>query len=349
MCVDFNITHGIKLTLERKAIRYLLMVFILSGKIEGATCVSTGNTNWGLTTSWSNGSTPTCNDSVVIMPNHTITINSQQNYNGCSSRIILVVKGTLYFVGGNKLRLPCNSKVYIFASGSLDSDGAGASNQLQICNNTYWEGSEGRLYGALCFPPALPGCANVLPIKLVHFDGDECGPGTICLKWQTGSEQNNDYFSLERSVNGVNFIEIARIKSQAPDGDSKSNLFYTYTDDGPTDLIQYYRLKQFDFDGSYSASHIIEVRLNLYDHSSYLFPNPNNGQFYFKINSRPMQKRVRLILSNGLNQVFYFSEIDVQEDKLIEISPANKLPTGAYVCSLSWPDKSQHFKFVVVD
>lgn len=100
----------------------------------------------------------------------------------------------------------------------------------------------------------LPG--SELPVSLVQFTGIS-EKGTVILKWSTASEINNDYFLIERSTDGYIFSELAMIDGA---GNSNGILSYEYVDKNPSD-INYYRLRQYDFDGKNSCSDIIKVSL----------------------------------------------------------------------------------------
>lgn len=95
--------------------------------------------------------------------------------------------------------------------------------------------------------------STVLPIELVSFTAN-CNGRSALIEWTTATEKNNDYFVLERSHDAVNFKEIARI---AGAGNSIEPISYAYTDFGVRNGDNYYRLVQFDYDGTSTASEII--------------------------------------------------------------------------------------------
>ena len=95
--------------------------------------------------------------------------------------------------------------------------------------------------------------STVLPIELVSFTAN-CNGRSALIEWTTATEKNNDYFVLERSNDAVNFKEIARI---AGAGNSIEPISYAYTDFGVRNGDNYYRLVQFDYDGTSTASEII--------------------------------------------------------------------------------------------
>lgn len=76
------------------------------------------------------------------------------------------------------------------------------------------------------------------------------------VSWRTETEQNNDYFILERSSDALNWSEVAKIKGN---GDSYSPINYLWKDKEYNKSSNYYKLKQFDFNGEISEFDIIYV------------------------------------------------------------------------------------------
>ena len=110
---------------------------------------------------------------------------------------------------------------------------------------------------------------NPLPIELVGFVATPVG-NSVELGWGTLSELNNDYFTIERSLFGVEFEEVARIKGA---GTTTTRQTYGYVDTHPHYGASYYRLKQTDFNGSTSFSNIVKVDLGAPD-QILVYPNP---------------------------------------------------------------------------
>lgn len=102
--------------------------------------------------------------------------------------------------------------------------------------------------------------AVTLPIELVSFTGEKQGRNNE-LKWTTASELNNDFFTIEKTIDGENF-EIVENMDGA--GNSSQYLNYSLIDFDVDQVINYYRLKQTDFDGKYTFSPVISIdnRLN---------------------------------------------------------------------------------------
>ena len=94
-----------------------------------------------------------------------------------------------------------------------------------------------------------------LPIELLYFNGEKFGRYNH-LTWSTGSENNNDYFEIESTNEGVNFYPITRINGG---GNSNTKIDYEYDDYDIDNGVNYYRLKQTDYDGKYQYSDIISI------------------------------------------------------------------------------------------
>lgn len=96
-----------------------------------------------------------------------------------------------------------------------------------------------------------------LPIELLSFDAKPRSE-VVDLSWITATEKNNDFFNVERSIDGKIFSSIGKVKGA---GNSSTTLKYKLTDTKPVNSINYYRLKQTDFDGTYSYSKIVAVNM----------------------------------------------------------------------------------------
>lgn len=94
----------------------------------------------------------------------------------------------------------------------------------------------------LTYNPACP-----LPVELMHFGGENKGEINH-LAWITASERINDYFTLERSVNGVDWVKVTNVNGS---GTSQNTQNYSFEDRGfKVGVVNYYRLSQTDTDGT---------------------------------------------------------------------------------------------------
>jgi hypothetical protein len=95
----------------------------------------------------------------------------------------------------------------------------------------------------------------VLPIDLLYFKGYEYNSENI-LHWSTASEDNNDYFTIEKTKDGIDWRPIVTIEGA---GNSTNQLHYSFVDEDVESIINYYRLKQTDYDGKFKYSDIISI------------------------------------------------------------------------------------------
>jgi hypothetical protein len=103
-----------------------------------------------------------------------------------------------------------------------------------------------------CNPPAL------LPVEMADFNMN-CNEGEVLLNWSTNSEHNNDYFKIEKSRNGQDYVLKSIIDGA---GNSTSSNAYIWTDDEISSETNYFRLTQVDFDGAEKILNVISSNCN---------------------------------------------------------------------------------------
>ncbi|HEY9082901.1 MAG TPA: T9SS type A sorting domain-containing protein [Vicingaceae bacterium] len=169
----------------------------------------------------------------AVFANNTNTSGRFANYNAtCSIRYLSVDFGSdcIDTVGYDRCLLSSTDGAYV----AFDAEG----------NPTYENDG--------CTPTAL------LPIELVEFSGEIYDDNSNMLKWVTLTEINNDYFTLERSADAINFETIAIVTGS---GNSSIILNYNFIDVFPKEQIStyYYRLKQTDFDGKSEYFNMVAI------------------------------------------------------------------------------------------
>ena len=134
--------------------------------------------------------------------------------------------------------------------------------------------------------------SNPLPISLSDFTA-HCDGNNVNLKWTTASEINNNFFSVEHSKDGKTFEVVNTVKGA---GNSNSIMNYYFTDENAASNINYYRLKQTDFDGKFSYSEIRSVKCTENNTSVSYFPNPFSNEIIINAKSLNSDKVVVQII-----------------------------------------------------
>ncbi len=170
-----------------------------------------------------------------------------------------------------------------------------------------------------------PSCISVLPVTLTRFVGQwAAGGAAVNLKWTTATEIDNDFFSVERSADGITFEKIDQVKGA---GNSSMLRNYAYTDASPLMASSYYRLRQVDYDGKATYSPIISLG------------TPQRSTDWLVTTSSPR----RFIIQSQLDANSRFSVLDVTGKPMFSqaISSDNanvvipSLPTGVYLFRLT--------------
>lgn len=149
--------------------------------------------------------------------------------------------------------------------------------------------------------------AHPLPVELSSFTATPL-TSTIQLDWLTNTEINNDYFDIEKSIDGKHYKTLGRV---AGVGNSFTPIEYQFIDRNPQQGINYYRLKQVDVNGSFDYSSIIYLTFRG-DNQIAIFPNPTADKITAEFSA-----------STNANAVFQLINIDGKVAKEW-ISPINQ-------------------------
>ncbi len=175
--------------------------------------------------------------------------------------------------------------------------------------------------------------ANSLPISLTSFDG-EFSNGSVNLVWKTATEINNDYFTIERSEDGINYEQIG---TESGAGNSNTTIKYNMTDDSPFEGQTYYRLKQTDYDGKFEVFPAIAVNNNTASENLTIDnfgPNPFDNEVNIELSSDIMGP-VLINIYNMQGSVIKTIEYQCQiGHNTILINDLGNLTTGTYLLKI---------------
>lgn len=192
-------------------------------------------------------------------------------------------------------------------------------------------------------------CTVLLPVGLVSFKAQLNGDkDKVDLTWVTNSEENNDYFTVEKSVNGVTWEKLGDKKGA---GNSTIMQYYEMRDDLPYFPVTYYRLRQTDFSGAYKYSEVVTTTYDAKMRSvliSHLAPNPAKEYLSFAYTGSDFDNSLTVDVFNELGQKMYSTEIsDIFQNMQIAID-TREFGNGVYQLLISQKDASEVQKFVVL-
>lgn len=110
--------------------------------------------------------------------------------------------------------------------------------------------------------------------------------GQIELKWNTLTEVNNANFSIQRSIDGINYTQLNRVVSKGGAGENS----YSIYDDQPLHGVNYYRLWQTDIDGKTTFLADALATFNLKDEDVQVWPNPIKDKVTVTADDKKYQK-----------------------------------------------------------
>ena len=153
--------------------------------------------------------------------------------------------------------------------------------------------------------------AGTLPVSLLSFSGYKDGIRNQ-LRWVTSSEINNRGFQVERSSDGQSYQSIGFVNSLAIGGNSQTPLKYSFSDDQPAGVKQYYRLKQTDIDGRNTLSNILLIqgeKPTAFEIAS-VFPNPTRGQITMLL-SAPTNETINIRVMDLAGRILETRQVNV--------------------------------------
>jgi hypothetical protein len=175
-------------------------------------------------------------------------------------------------------------------------------------------------------------CTLILPIELIAFNAKQSGT-EVLLTWNTASEFNNDYFTVEHSTDGTTFEEIGQVKGA---GNSNMLLNYSFPDVHPHQGLNYYRIKQTDFNGRGSYSEIEVVEFSEEQMVMRISPNPSTGLFWIEL-KMPVSAGMNLSITNAIGKTIYTVEHGFSPKSMqFEMNLSNQ-PEGMYILQLKLP------------
>lgn len=188
------------------------------------------------------------------------------------------------------------------------------------------------------------GPCGALPIELTDFKAaliDE----HVLLTWTTATEINNAGFELERRTKDTEFKKMTWIEGQ---GTTYTPSYYTHQDRKLTSgQYYYYRLKQIDFDGSFSYSPIISIYLKKKDFEYQFSPNPIQNEGILSI--QQLEKSdIKILVSDVSGKIVYQQTLELAEGFHQIPIDSKHWAEGVYFLQVQDADEITNYKLLKV-
>jgi hypothetical protein len=220
------------------------------------------------------------------------------------------------------------------AAGWLGTQGSGANSTMGVGainsgNHTVvWNG----LFSFSDFTAF--GEVSPLPISLLSFEA-YANNENVETKWSTITEINNDYFTIEKSIDAASFIEAGMFKGA---GNSNERLDYIFIDSLPFNGYSYYRLKQTDFDGNFSYSGIKSVLFIRGESNAAMliaYPNPTNINGVYINSSEIENDFIKIKLLNIIGSVVLEKTVWIDNNNDAQFIGFEGISEGVYFITIN--------------
>lgn len=184
----------------------------------------------------------------------------------------------------------------------------------------------------------------ILPVELTYFEAQETDSGRVEIRWETVSESNSAYFEVQQSSDGMNFEPLTQI---AAAGNSHHPIIYSTLDYEP-EVINYYRLKIVDQDGTYAYSEIRMAKLSSSSAAKIsFFPNPVKNRLYYNTNfsiSENLPEGMSIHISNMQGEKVFHGTLTGNERFIL----VDSLPAGLYYVNYVLGERNEYFRFMKI-
>lgn len=215
----------------------------------------------------------------------------------------------------------------------------GQTIKIKVIFNDYTNGGDGIALDKFVLEKSMDApSGGILPVELLTFNIQK-NDYLVELDWTTASENNNDYFEIQRSSDGYNFETIDIVNGN---GTSTVMNNYSYTDFSPLSGTSYYRLKQVDFDGQFEIFQTLSISFDSGNFNS--FRIVSNEEQNILIFDASKSKSMEYLIVDNLGRRIDYKSFSCQSGNNRII--LNYLPKGVYHISLFDGSKKQSVSLI---
>ena len=175
---------------------------------------------------------------------------------------------------------------------------------------------------------------STLPVELLSLEATARNP-VIDVTWATATEQNSDYFEVQRSGNNEDFTPIGTVGAA---GDAQFRNDYLFVDQAPLHGANYYRLRQVDRDGAVDITQTVVAFMGqVGDLRPVIFPNPATDVLNVAFNTQ-LDGSAMLYVQDALGRTVSQSSVLLLRGERTAVIPTAGLANGWYNLRIAMPD-----------
>lgn len=301
----------------------ILIILFFSTQSISATITAIADGDWTDNSIWNLGRVPQSGDEIIIPASRSVAIPLFEGVDLTGTELTtLRVLGTLDFALSDiTINSGDGDSIIIGPNGSIEPNGA-----------VYFDTRFNDPIFVTSFSGAVTGPAKiengVLPIELISFQA-KSEDNRVELYWSTASEINNDYFTILRSSDGIEYTELDSLPGA---GNSSKIINYSFIDQDPLAGRSYYRIKQTDYNGDYEMFDPVSVDFISNNSRNISFNNPvlRGGTVSIVIDSSIEPNSITIVNVNG--QVEYSANV---LNRSINIEIDEKMKPGLYMIQIT--------------
>ncbi|MEO8149797.1 MAG: T9SS type A sorting domain-containing protein [Bacteroidia bacterium] len=190
----------------------------------------------------------------------------------------------------------------------------------------------------------LSGNNSPLPLQLLSFTAKVTGNNKVDVNWTTASEMNNDYFTVQKSIDGINFENVGIVNGA---GNSNKILNYYLQDKNPYSGTSYYRLMQTDFDGKNTVYNKVPVRINTGSSFNVNAVPVSNDELTLTVTGANGQDET-ITITDMLGKLYYSNSVAMQSDSYnFSVHTQRQLASGVYLVTVHDIDNHASKKIII--
>lgn len=277
------------------------------------------------------------------------------NLNGTSGGLSVADRFWVITLNNYTTTRPTSTMTFTATSAEIATTGATTLNAQRWAPSNTWEPAlPGQVYNSGAGTVTVPGVnqyspwaiadiAAPLPVEMKSFDL-VANYDYVEVKWSTASELNNDFFTVEkRFEDAESFVPVAEVTGA---GTTNRETRYRIEDYSVSPGTWYYRIKQTDYDGTFTYSVVKSVVVSGQGFWQ-VYPNPSDGtSFSMKLTATELNKPLLVSVVDVQGKVVYTEKVQVTSLNE-EIKLPSRLSNGIYVVIIQSPVAVSRQKLVV--